>query len=91
MSKYWLVYLGDDAGRDAYNVFYSELVIANTKQEALNIYIKLNNFEYDEDDFDSDDKRDEDEKKLDQLDAHELKPMTIDMINRQKKSKKYTK
>ncbi|UFX99727.1 hypothetical protein QKC54_gp0995 [Megavirus baoshan] len=84
MSKYWLVYLGDDAGREAYCVFDSELVIADTKQEALDIYIKLTGFEYDEDDFDSEDERDDEEKKQDQLDAHELKPMTIGMVNKKK-------
>ncbi|AEX62103.1 hypothetical protein CE11_01121 [Megavirus courdo11] len=91
MSKYWLVYSGDDAGREAYCVFGSQLVIADTKQEALDIYIKLTNFKYDEDDFDSEDERNDEEKKQDQLDAHELEPMTIDMVNKQQKIQKYTK
>jgi hypothetical protein len=35
-DKYWLIYINDDS-RESCNVFYSDLVICETKDEALKI------------------------------------------------------
>lgn len=75
VKKFWIVFTVDRYGREDYNVMYSELVIAPTKKKAIKIYINSKGFDTD-DDYDS-----ESEQgffnKMDQLDAVNLKLITV--------------
>ncbi|XWV25418.1 putative ORFan [Tupanvirus deep ocean] len=69
MVKYWLVFDGVEC--DAY---YSNLVICDTKEEAIDIFIKATNYVYSEED-----------EEIVPLEAIELKPYTINSLENKKK------
>ena len=73
MSKYWLIFHADRGNREDCNVFYSSLVICDTKKEAIDIYVKSTNYEYD-----SEDEEEE------PFDAIELKPLTANSLKKSK-------
>ncbi|XWV26746.1 putative orfan [Tupanvirus soda lake] len=82
MVKYWLVFSADTSNHinspRSSNVYYSNLVICNTKEEAIDIYTKANDIECDDDE---------------EYDAIEMKPLTADSVknNKTRNSIKKTK
>jgi hypothetical protein len=64
-KKYWLCFECDDDNREGCNTYYSSLVFAATKEEAIKIYVKHEHYDdiYD----DNDDIDDESNKKNDKF------------------------